>query len=357
MITSTPLSHAIAKAERDMEPVVNSKDPENFLKRCSGYSKKTNMRCSASIGKKAQKEVHLTYLPTCSAHRDQQSLAGWCQFRCSDGEACGRLFRWSPPYFELCANHQGHPSTPCYFLKQLPLELRHEIYRYLLPTRPIDSSTAVVHDQAARQTNQATSHAAVRTCGPYPRTTRSKFPMPLLDLLMVSRQVYAEVKHLLFSIVTFKIDVRKDGTFMCGRRLLEPKRADGSSHFFFGQADHAKKKFLKCFDWASAKNYAVDILLENCPIANPHHAPNNVNMTMKTRWDEEVEIYDIRGETPILSRGYPVSNRHRLYFRRRLGYIGKGNQTEQASGSTVYRRLLLGPRPGFFKFKASLQPF
>lgn len=315
----------IVKAEQDIEPdlfnikypppsvkppgpLVNPKDPENFLKRCSGYSKRTSLRCSANIVKKAQKDIHLTYLPTCNAHRNQQSLAGWCQFKSSDGERCGRLFRWSPPYFELCDDHQGHPSTPCYFLNQLPLELRYEIYRYLLPTEPIGSSTAAVHDQSVHETDQGPSYTAMRICGSYPnpmrgtRTTRSKFPMRLLNLLMVSRQVYAEVKRLLFSIVTFRIDVRKDGTFMCGRRLLEPKRADGSSHYFFDQADHSKKKFLKSFDWASAKNYAVDILLENCPIANPNHAPNNVNMAMKSRWDEEVEIYDIRGNQHAIKR-------------------------------------------------------
>jgi hypothetical protein len=117
------------------------------------------------------------------------------------------------------------------------------------------------------------------------------FPMRLTNLLLVSRQIHDEVKDLLFSVVTFKIDVRKDGAFMCGRRLLEPKRADGSSHMMAEEADKAKKKFLKSFDWASVKNYTVDILLENWGDAYPH-----VNRAMNTPWDEEVEIYDIRGK-------------------------------------------------------------
>ena len=75
---------------------IKTRDPENFLKRCSGLSKKTNHRCGVVIGKKSQKDAHPTFLPTCSSHRDQQSLAGWCQFMCSDGERCGRLFRWRP---------------------------------------------------------------------------------------------------------------------------------------------------------------------------------------------------------------------------------------------------------------------
>ncbi|KAH8623703.1 arid-like protein [Alternaria alternata] len=116
------------------------------------------------------------------------------------------------------------------------------------------------------------------------------FPMRLTDLLLVSRRIHDEVKDLLFSVVTFKIDVRKDGAFMCGRRLLEPKRADGSSHMMAEEADKAKKKFLTSFAWASVKNYTVDILLENWGDAYPR-----INHGLNPPWDEEVEIYDIRG--------------------------------------------------------------
>ena len=114
--------------------------------------------------------------------------------------------------------------------------------------------------------------------------------MLLTDLLLVSHQIHDEVKDLLFSIVTFKIDIRKDGAFMCGRRLLEPKRADGSSHMMAEEADKAKRKFLTSFAWAYAKNYTVDILLENWGRAYPR-----INHGLNPPWDEEVEIYDIRG--------------------------------------------------------------
>ncbi|KAJ6280759.1 hypothetical protein J3E71DRAFT_220679 [Bipolaris maydis] len=324
-------------------PPLNQKDPENYLKRCSGYCKKTNLRCSASIGKKAQKDTRPTYLPTCALHRDQQSLAGWCQFTGDDGRRCARLFRWSPPHFELCSHHQGHPSTPCYFLKHLPLELRHEVYRYLIPTEPIDSSTAAVHDRSSQEPDQRAARLSILS---YPspmratRVLRSKFPMRLLDLLTVSRQVHDEVKDRLFSTVTFKIDIRKDGTFMCGRRLLEPKRADGSSHFLFDEADHAKRKFLKYFDWASAKNYAVDILLENCPIANPHHVPNMANMTMRSRWDEEVEIYDIRDYISVVVSGILAKAKNLYKLQVRLCLADFAWQEEQILSNS---KLLFSP--------------
>lgn len=113
--------------------------------------------------------------------------------------------------------------------------------------------------------------------------SKSDLPTSLVDILLVSRQIYQEFKDLLFSTATFRIDVRRDGTLMCGRRLLEPRRSDGSLHMI-DEADEAKERFLKTFAFASVKNYMVDILLENI-----HMHDSNAT------WDEEVEIYDIRG--------------------------------------------------------------
>ncbi|CAO2657763.1 Nn.00g038890.m01.CDS01 [Neocucurbitaria sp. VM-36] len=301
---------------------IDPKDPEGFLKRCSGY-KKTKLRCSVVIGKRAQQNTRPTYLPTCSAHRDQQSFAGWCQYKSADGGRCGRLFRWVPPYLELCSDHEDYPDTPCY-LFNLPLELRHEIYRYLLPTRAIGSSTAALHDglgdecviphslHGSMNSRPRFTHQCSGSVQPESSTRRkhgSIFPLPLLNLLLVNRQIHDEAKDLLFSIAVFTIDVRKDGTFMCGRRLLEPRRADGSCHFVVDEAAEAKENFLKAFDWAAVKNYSVDILLENW--SNPHpHRP--------TTWDEEVEIYDIRDYVSVVVSGILAKSRNLCKLQVRL---------------------------------------
>ncbi|KAF2643171.1 hypothetical protein P280DRAFT_245194 [Massarina eburnea CBS 473.64] len=306
-------------------------DPEAFLRRCSGYNKKKGVRCSAIIGRNSYhtKNSHPTYLPTCHAHKDQQSYAGWCQFMQTDGERCGRLFRWQPPYFELCTEHQGHPDTPCYFMA-LPLELRLEVFRYLLPTRPIGSSTSLVHLAEVEDapgwfcvyTPTTGSSPALRprivrkgdqVSSPVERsTTKSVFSMPLINTLLVNRQICAEVKDLLYSTVPFIIDVRKDGTFMCGRRLLEPRRADGSSHFVANEVDRLKQDFLNTFDFAAVKNYSVDILVENWKDDTGrsfHPAP----------WDEEVELYDIRDYVGVVVSGILAKSRNLCKLNVRLG--------------------------------------
>ncbi|KAH7079360.1 hypothetical protein BKA63DRAFT_532004 [Paraphoma chrysanthemicola] len=277
----------------DAQVVVDPRDPEGFLKRCSGFNKKTRVRCGTTIGKKSEQTCHPTFLPTCRSHRDQQSFAGWCQFQHRNGERCGRLFRWTPPYFELCLEHQGHPDTPCYFFK-LPLELRHEVFRYLLPDRPIGSSTAALHDGHDKYHNQSFSF--------------------------------------LFSSIPFTIDVRKDGAFMCGRRLLEPRRADGSSHFVVDEADEAKQRFLKNFDWSAVKHYAVDILVENW--ADGTQYPSN------SAWDEEVELYDIRDYLSVIVSGVLAKSRNLCKLQIRLCLADFDWTHEQILANT---KLILGP--------------
>jgi hypothetical protein len=297
---------------------IDPKDPESFLRRCAGYNKKNGVRCSASIGVRNShhtKNSHPTFLPTCHIHKDQQSFAGWCQFMQGDGERCGRIFRWTPPYLELCNEHQGHPNTPCYFLA-LPLELRLEVFRYLLPSQPIGSSTALVHAKGDETVREVTSPYRPRAIGnrrwlasAYEQTTlASVFETPLLNLLLVNKQMCAEVKDLIYSTVPFKIDIRKDGAFMCGRHLLEPKNADGSSHERTEGAHELKAKFLKSFDWVAAKNYNVDILVENCE-----------SYRHQSDWDEEVEIYDIRDYINVVVSGILSKARTLCKLRIRLG--------------------------------------
>lgn len=332
---------------------VDPKDPEGFLRRCSGYIKKKGVRCSAAIGRNSHhtKNSHSTFLPTCHTHKDQQTFAGWCQFMQKDGERCGKLFRWTPPYFELCTEHIGHPDTPCYFMK-LPLELRLEVFRYLLPSKPIGSSTSLLHVDEEEEspgwfclyTHQINPSSANGTrassrrgqvAPPERSYLESIFPVPLLNLLLISKQLYGEAKDLLYSTVPFTIDVRKDGTFMCGRRLLEPRRADGSSHSHCvaNEVDKMKGKFLNTFDWAAVKNYNVDILIENWK--------DDTGLGYASfPWDEEVEIYDIRDYIGVVVSGILSKSRNLCKLNVRLG-LSRFSWTEEELLTNI--KLLAGP--------------
>lgn len=164
-------------------------------------------------------------------------------------------------------------------------------------------------------------------------TMRSVFAVPLTNLLLISRQIHDEVKDLVYSTVPFTIDVRKDGTFMCGRRLLEPRRADGSSHYIVGDVEKIKERFLKTFDWAAVKNYNVDILVENWK--------DDTNRGYHTfPWDEEVEIYDIRDYIGVVVSGILSKARNLCKLNVRLGF-SKFQWTEEELHSNI--KTLVGP--------------
>lgn len=295
--------------------VFDPQDPEEFLKRCSGYNKKTGRRCAQGLGKMLSSrkggETELTYLPTCHAHKDQLCFAGRCVYTNRMGVQCGTLFRWNKPYLQLCSEHVGCSTIPCYLLK-LPLELRHEIFRYLLPdaqTGVTSSSTLPIHNEANLPPIPASAVSGAYNGSPpigFPPSfskpnTRAGHQRSLCNVLCVNRQIYEEMKDLLYGSVPFTIDIRKDGAFMCGRRLLEPKTADGVPHCREAGSEETLHKFLKNFDFGAVKNYDIHILLENGSWGD-YHLPPRIPSQPPT-WDEEVEIYDIRDYVGVVVSG------------------------------------------------------
>ena len=298
-------------------PSVVDQDPDGYLKRCSGYNKRTGKRCEKVIGKATYNSRNgingnPLYLPTCYSHREQQSFAGRCQYIDRvHGNRCGRLFRWTKPYFELCGEHVGHPDTPCYILK-LPLELRLEIFRYLMPHGPVGSSTSHVHQ--ARPTYHIVPHVnGMPPPPPQPIIPTARAALQhqhsslnlrwsVVSLMLVNHQFYTEGKDLLYGVTPFTIDIRKDGTFMCGRRLLEPKTDVGVSASPSPGADGLTGKFLENFDFLAVKNYNVEILVENrAPVPmGPVRRPQTF---IQNPWDEEVGIYDIRDYVGVAVSG------------------------------------------------------
>ncbi|KAF2691425.1 hypothetical protein K458DRAFT_324752 [Lentithecium fluviatile CBS 122367] len=316
------------------------KDPLRFLHMCSGFTHGTGVRCNKVIKEYwHHMKSRPRYLPTCQEHKNQRILAGWCQFLQKNGESCGRLFRWIRPSPELCSEHR---DPPCYFLK-LPVELRLIIFRYLLPSEPIGSSTALVHakdenerpgfnDLYAPPPCQASTMRRDENSTPYQQTTTaSLFGTPFLNLVLVNRQVYAEVKDLLFSTVSFTVDVRRDGAYMCGRRLLAPTRADGTSHSNTESTDCLKTNFIKSFDWAAVKHYNVDILVENWK--------EEAHLS-ECSWDEEVELYDIRDYIGVVVSRFLCKSRKLYQLNVRLA-ISKFDWNDEELLANV--RTLFGP--------------
>ncbi|KAF2021701.1 hypothetical protein BU24DRAFT_25874 [Aaosphaeria arxii CBS 175.79] len=310
-------------------------DPENFLNRCSGFRGKTLVRCNHSIRKIARYHPRMIFLPTCKQHRDQKFHAGRCQHVYADDSRCGRLFRWQPNYFEMCEEHKGlpPPGNPCY-ITRLPLELHQAIWSHLLPSEAVSSALIFSHrlDRVTREPmdspsvlpnpERSSGSNAVRRGASHPGKL---FPMPLQDLLLASRQWYNGVKSLLFSTTAFTIDIRHDGAFICGRRILQPKREDGSIQLC---KEPETKRFVNSFPFEFVKHWNVDILLEN------YEAPTKHDL------DEEVEMYDVRAYVSVTVEGILARSQDLCKLHVRIGMSSSRRTPEQIVEAT---KVLVAP--------------
>ena len=112
-----------------------------------------------------------------------------CGYKCLDA------FQWNPPNPQFCSLHKNTPF-PCYILK-LPLELRFEIFHYLLPDKeiPFGRQRALKCSEYRLDCNW--------TC--------------IMSLLLINKQISTEVKTLLYGRqpVTVVITDQQIGMYNC----------------------------------------------------------------------------------------------------------------------------------------------
>lgn len=135
-------------------------------------------------------------------HLQDQAVAENCQVGANDEST--RDKRHSPN--QLCAGSAGLAGSEpeCHLLK-LPTELRQEIFKYLMPVRPIGSLIVYNADWNVNIGTIVTSGAL-----------RTRLPVPLLDLsLGFNCEIFEDVKDVLYSTATFAIDITRDGVTLC----------------------------------------------------------------------------------------------------------------------------------------------
>lgn len=232
---------------------------------CWGTSKKTNRRC-ANKSKVAEPGC----LPTCHQHRDQLLRPGTCQHLTSPktGARCKHIFHWEPgpPYFELCPEHVDAPQGPCHFLR-LPVELRMEIFKYILPSGSMVSSN------------------------PYGTSLLQRLKH-FFPLLLVSKQIGSEARDHLYASTTFHIELGHLGATIRNRYLYRPRSAE-DRYDLDPVRDRSKGWDIRQqLDFSRVRNYNLEITVQNsCALDG---------------WSEEVEMYDLRDSIsailPYLSR-------------------------------------------------------
>jgi hypothetical protein len=135
-------------------------------------------------------------LPVCGRHIAYKIRGARCQAMTERRRTiCRKLVRLGYPYFPLCAEHLEDIPYDCHLMK-IPLELRCEIYSYVIPMGNLGN------DQS-EWVGELENYSA---------------------LIRVNRQVNSEVVPLLYEGVNFIARIDHTGLYMCGSPLIRWER-------------------------------------------------------------------------------------------------------------------------------------
>ncbi|KAL4788953.1 hypothetical protein BDV19DRAFT_374857 [Aspergillus venezuelensis] len=130
-------------------------------------------------------------MPTCRRHRMRDIKGSYCRALQRCGYPCHTMSEWKPlTEVNFCEKHRT--DGPCYFLQQLPLELRFEIYSYIFPCRLIPAKGS------SAETKYITQRSDPKA------------------ILQVNRQVYEEACLVLYQQTQFGIHITEDAVDILG---------------------------------------------------------------------------------------------------------------------------------------------
>lgn len=166
-----------------------------------------------------------------------------------------------PPFFELCEQHRDWDGMPCYLLK-LPVEIRMEIFRYLVPDRPISAWL----DYSLRTDQE-----------------RCAF-----NLLLVNKQISQETSDLLYGSQPFTVSIQRNSLSMCGRVYYHDRTSPLFNRRHVPPPVHSQPPMIN----------KVRSLRVQMTLVKPSSGPRRHRV--RRSWDEETEIYDLRDSVQSL---------------------------------------------------------
>jgi hypothetical protein len=160
-----------------------------------------------------------------------------------------------------------------------------KILHYLLPSeiivnaRPEGSSTGVIAGLAIDYPKVLPKYYSARDC--------------LKSLGEVRNgKLWYEVKRSVYLRFTFTIDITRNGTWLCGRRIVAPRReSETRDSERDRQETRRTKRLLETFNWRNVHGTNIDILIESFRTGQLN-APD---------WNEEIELKNMRGRA-----NYPI---------------------------------------------------
>ena len=211
------------------------------------------------------------YLPVCKKHKARKLRAGRCQHIGHQGR-CARLIRHHPPFAELCNDHRDWDGFPCWLLK-LPVELRMQIFSYLLPDKPINAWL----DSPLRNDRSRCSW----------------------ELLLVNHQIRDEAMDILYGSQTFVAGLGRENLVVCGGVYAHDKSEWPSIMVYNPPRIVRTGHFPPMLKYIRHMKLQVTFVNPGYPAGRPQHYPV---------WDESIDLYDLRDSARALVHLLSQSN-------------------------------------------------
>ncbi|TID26836.1 hypothetical protein E6O75_ATG01329 [Venturia nashicola] len=225
---------------------------------CNAYQISDGQLCgkAASCNLK-QKE----FMPVCRNHKKRAPRIATCEATIQEGirnrQICGKKIRWQPHFYNLCDQHKDETTQMRCNLLRLPVEIRMNIFTYLLPDQPI---SAWLDDPLRSDGVKCTT-----------------------SLLLVSKQISQEASDVLYGAHPFTVSIQRNSLNLCGWSYYHNRSDSQTTLYSSPTAQYTRPPML-------SKIRSIRIQMS---LIKPTVRANRRSRA-RSFWDDEVEVYDLR---------------------------------------------------------------
>lgn len=198
------------------------------------------------------------FMPVCRNHKKRAPRIATCT-AITGGRLCSKRIRFQPRFYSLCDKHKDDTyieQMPCHLLK-LPVEIRMNIFTYLLPDQPISAwlDTPLRSDRVKCTTS----------------------------LLTVNKQISQEAHDVLYGAQPFTVSIQRNSLNLCGWSYYH-NRSDSQITLH----PSPTTQYIRPPMLSKIRSIRIQMSLIKPTIRGNRRA------RVRSPWDDEVEVYDLR---------------------------------------------------------------
>ncbi|KAE9972026.1 hypothetical protein BLS_003947 [Venturia inaequalis] len=193
------------------------------------------------------------FMPVCRNHKKRAPRIATCEATVK----CKNKIRWQPHFYNLCDQHKDEVTHMRCHLLRLPVEIRMNIFTYLLPDQPI---SAWLDDPLRSDGVKCTT-----------------------SLLLVSKQISQEASDVLYGAHPFTVSIQRNSLNLCGWSYYH-NRSDSQITLH----PSPTTQYIRPPMLSKIRSIRIQMSLIKPTVRG------NRRSRVRSPWVEEVEVYDLR---------------------------------------------------------------